>query len=239
MIILTTALHYSESHVRPFVRSLKDSGFKGKIVALVDNCDAARYLKENGAECIRDVDNGYPINTRRFYYYKQFLRGVVESTLICDIRDIIFQTNPEEEMPTEGINVFCEHEAMRIGTCPYNSEWMKFIFGRCKWEEMPIICAGATSGHLVDYCLEMWDALVRLPKKIGLDQAVHNDLVYSGKVKATVWPNETAPVYTVGYIPRETVPISTLGEIRNQAGVPCIIHQYDRHHNLKEGIRWR
>lgn len=239
MIILTTALHYDKQDVLAFHQSLLASGFVGSLVVLSNNCKAASFLSGEGAHIIRDKETGYPINTRRFLAYRDFLRGVTEPVLITDIRDVIFQQNPEKHMPSSGVNAFQEWEGMTIGKCPYNSKWMQQVFGTVKWADLPIICAGVTSGLLSDYCSEMWEMLSTLPPIIGLDQAVHNHLFYSCKVPAKVWANEEAPVYTVGYIPRETVSING-GVISNRANaIPCMVHQYDRHQNLKGGIPWR
>ena len=235
MIILTTALFYDAKVVKPFLNSLLATGYSGGIVAVSNNCGATSYLKSQGVEILEDIDNKYPINSRRFLTYRDYLQPISEPVIICDIRDIIFQTNPEKNMPVDGVNVFCEYEEMTIGKCPYNSKWMKVIFGSVEWRFLSIICAGVTSGRLTEYCDAVWKFLAHLPPTVGLDQAVHNHLVYSGLVKANIYPNELGEVYTVGYMPRETVPISEDGLIHNKAGeIPCIVHQYDRHKNLQE-----
>ena len=241
MIILTTALFYKAAQVKPFLNSLRASGYSGRIAVLTNKCQAREYLRANGAEILEDIENGYPINSRRFLVYREFLRPIEEPIIICDIRDIIFQKNPEQFMPTEGVNVFREFEGKTIGECPYNSKWMIDIFGTIKWGHKEIICAGATSGRLTDYCDAVWKMLDNLPPIVGLDQAVHNHLIYSEKVKADMFANEAGEVYTVGYMPRESIPIAEDGFIHNKAGeVPCIIHQYDRHNNLKEWAkRWQ
>lgn len=232
MIILTTVIGYDIPIVLPFWKSLKASGFTGKLVIFADNCPAANFLKSNGADILVDNNLPWPINTRRFFIYKEFLRDVREPVIITDSRDVIFQSNPEENMPKEDVNVFCEYEKMSIGTCPYNSKWMKDVFGLPKWFEKSIICAGVTSGILTEYCIAMWEALLIAPPVVGLDQAIHNHLIYSNRIKVTIWENEISPVYTVGYFPRETISIKD-GFIYNQKGLPCMVHQYDRHQNLK------
>jgi hypothetical protein len=219
---------------------LQHCDYKGKLVALTNGCGAAKYLKDTmNAGLIRDKDNGFPLNSRRFFFYKEFLRGVTEPVIITDSRDVVFQSNPEENMPTEGVNVFLEHEGVTIGTCPYNAEWMDQI-GQIRYGEKNIICAGVISGNLTELIELLWHCLSQYPPYIGLDQAILNHLIYSERIKSDVYKNEEGPVYTVGYIPLGTIPI-TDGVIRNKRGVPCVVHQYDRHHNLTEGLndgRW-
>jgi len=240
MIILTTAHGYGESKVRAFYNSLEDSGFSGKLVVMANDCSGAKWLEDRGAELLPDPKTHFPLNSRRFMAYKEYLRGVEEPTLIADIRDVVFQKNPEIHMPLSGVNVFQEYEEMNIKSCPYNSSWMKAIFGEAKWGDRPIICAGVTSGHLMEYCVVLWESLFALKPVVGLDQAVHNHLVYSKRIPATIHANEDGPVYTVGYLPRESVNLGDDGLVRNKAGeIPCIVHQYDRHQNLVRGIKWQ
>lgn len=241
MLIVTAVLGYTKSQIMPFYQSLMDSGFQGSLIAMVNDCEAAQFLKSQYVVTVPDDRRvPFPVNTRRFKVFYDLLRGTDRyPTIICDSRDVIFQENPEFHMPNSGVNVFCEDSSMTIGKCPYNSMWMGEMCGRLKWDDKPIICAGVTSGQLEDYCREMWERLSTLPPKHGLDQAVHNDLVYSGKLNAKVWANEEGPVYTVGYIPRESVSIED-GVIKNRKGdSPCVVHQYDRHQNLRKGIPWQ
>lgn len=237
MIILSTALFYKADIVKPFLNSLRATGFSGKLAVISNRCGAREYLRANGAEILEDIKNGYPINSRRFLIYREFLRSVDEPVVICDSRDIIFQKNPEQYMPTEGVNVFREYEGKTIGECPYNSKWMKTIFGIVQWGHKEIICAGATSGRLADYCDAIWKMLDNFPPIVGLDQAAHNHLIYSEQIKAKMFANEQGEVLTVGYIPRETMSIGEDGFIHNKAGkTPTIIHQWDRHQNLSKFI---
>jgi len=240
MIILTTAFNYDPSKVKAFWNSLQDSGFSGTVAVMANDCGAARWLEERGAEILPDPKVKYPINSRRFMAYKERLRGVEEPCIISDIRDVVFQKNPEEHMPLQGVNVFQEYEGMTIGDCPYNSKWMRQIFGEpCRWADKQIICAGVTSGILSEYCTRLWEAIIACPNYVGLDQAAHNHLVYGGGVPSWIHANEEGPVYTVGYLPRESVEVGDDGLVRNKAGeIPAIVHQYDRHENLKAGIKW-
>lgn len=239
MIILTTAFGYGADKVRPFFNSLQDSGFTGTLAVMSDNCSAAKWLQDRGALLLPNPGNKFPINTRRFMAYKEYLRDKTEPTIITDIRDVVFQKNPEEHMPLEGVNVFQEYEEMNISSCPYNSKWMRDL-GVSKWGHRPIICAGVTSGVLGEYTTALWEALRDIQSIVGLDQAAHIHLAYSGRVEATIHANEEGSVYTVGYLPRESVNIGSDGLIRNKAGeIPCIVHQYDRHENLKKGLKWQ
>lgn len=235
MIILTCATNYTIEDVKPFMSSLVDSGHKGDIYCICNGSPAESYLRELGVNIIQDIDNGFDINSRRFFLWKEILRGYDGVSVITDIRDVVFQL-PIDLLPTDGVHVFCEDSAKTIGTCPYNSWWMQQIFGEVRYADNPIICAGFTVGHLAEYCTVMWESLRDLPSIRGLDQAIHNHLVYNGRVDAHIHTNGF-PVYTVGYVPFNTVPCNH-GIITHNGTIPVVVHQYDRHPNLKEKLKW-
>lgn len=228
MKILTCAINYTKNDVHPFIQSLKGTGYKDDIICICNGSPAEQYLRDEGVEVIKDIDNGYHINSRRFFLYKEILRGVDEPVIISDIRDVVFLSNPATNMPTEGINVFCEHEAMTIGSCPYNSHWMMSLTGKADYFDKQIVCAGITSGYLTEYCMVIWEIIRTAPVMVGIDQAAHNHIVYSGRLDTTIHRNPE-PVYTVGYVPRETIM-----DLHNA----CMVHQYDRHNNLKARLQW-
>jgi len=239
VIILTAALNYTEEIVRPFLNSLRASGYPGSLVVLV-NSKTERAAFPEGTTFLEDPRSTFPINTRRFLAFRDFLKGSTEPCLLCDIRDIVFQGDPSAILGL-GINVTEEDRSMVIGSCPYNSDWMTKIFGEVRHSDKPILCAGTTWGdELATYTAAMWSMLSTLPPIIGLDQAVHNHLVYGNHLAAYIHANEESPVYTVGYIPRETVSVVDEKWISNKAGeVDTIIHQWDRHQNLKKLIEGR
>lgn len=238
MIILTCALNYDESGVRPFMQSLQATGYSGQVACICNDSPARGYLKNLGVHILEDNNNGFHVNSRRFFIWKEFLRGVNEPVIISDIRDVIFQSNPEYNMPIKDINVFSEDLSMTIGSCPYNSKWMRDIFSKPMYSNHPIICAGITSGYLTEYCHTVWDMLKDLPPIVGLDQAIHNHIVYSNRLPCHIHTNDI-PVFTVGYIrPLGNVDIKD-GIVVSPEGTPCMVHQYDRHPNLKGGVKWQ
>ena len=235
VIILTTSIGYCPNELAIFRESLIASGFVGSVVVLSDDSNC---LTELSAEVILDKDNGIPINSRRYLAYRDFLKGVTESVVITDIRDVTFQKNPSEYMPIDGVNVFEEANRKKIMECGFNSSWMNAL-GVDNWDNKPIICAGTTSGtNLYDYCTEMWDRLVNAPKYVGIDQAVHNDLIYSG-FTANIHKNEDNEVYTVGHFPLESVKIENGFIVNKNNKKPCMVHMYDRHVNLTASVMYR
>jgi hypothetical protein len=163
---------------------------------------------------------------------------------VADTRDVIFQKDITNALPSEGLNVFEEHAEVTIGSCPYNSLWIELGYGKTVLEEMktwPISCVGTICGgrpEMLDYLDRLSHEVRRIQPRTRKpqDQAAHNWLSQF-VLNPTIFPNEIGEVYTVGYIPRGTVQIRHDGKIVNRLGeVPAVIHQWDRHRNLKEHV---
>jgi len=238
MIILSSVVNYPKEQVEVFWNSLTGTGYRGDVVIFANDCGARTWLKEQGAMVYDTPKVGYPISSARYLAYSNFLKGIKDPVLIADIRDVVFQKNPEYHIPTEEVNVFEETRDVMIGNCSANTLWMNEVSPR--WRHRHIICSGLTSGHLEEYCSLMWNRLEKLPKITGIDQAAHIDLIYSGDIKANIHQNEESEIYTVAYLLYKTLDVNKEGFILNAEGkVPCIVHQYDRHDNLEEAVRNR
>jgi len=242
-MILTTAYNYGLDSVRPFLKSLYATGYDGEVVMVVD--PVRNRIPDNfEGHSIRFVplpSAKLPLNTARFFAYEGYLRTVKipKQLLLTDVRDVIFQTNPEKDLPQEGLHAYCECEKMTIEKCPYNSKWMRLAYSEevLDWlGDRPIICAGVIVGggvSMLAYITRLCAELVGLPPTVGLDQAAHNVLMRT-RLGGTIHLNNDA-VFTVGYVPRNTV-VMMDWMVRNACGIPCVVHQYDRHPKLKQAI---
>ena len=239
MLILTTAIGYSKGELSIFYDSLVGTGFDGDLVVVGD----APCLKDRGAIMIKDHDSRHTVNFRRWKAYSEFLKGVKEPVVLTDVRDVVFQKNPAEYMPKEGVNVFEEVEYKTIGNCIFNHQWMSDL-GITKWDDKTILCSGVSSGVLDEYSLAMWKSIEFLrpvdnkPKHQGGDQAIHNNLIYSG-FPAIIHKNEDAEVYTVGHLPLESVKVEDDFIVNKKGERPCMVHMYDRHVNLTASVMYR
>ena len=234
MLIVSTAIDFNADQVRPFMTSLLDTGYDGDIIFLVNECPAKYYLKSMNVEVVDNQSQGYPLNSDRFFMYKEFVRGVDDS-LIVDSRDLVFQSDPSLHMPLKGIHAFEEDRSQTLGTCPYNNLWLTQMLGTNPYPEKPILCAGTICGQLSEYIIDLWEHIKSTNPLIGFDQGIHNHLCYSGKYDVTIHENGM-PVYTVGYTHSDNIDLVE-GIIYKDGDLPCIIHQYDRHPKLK-GLKW-
>jgi hypothetical protein len=111
----------------------------------------------------------------------------------------------------------------------------------------PIVCSGTTLGdydsiirYLEEFLLTLRQA--RSIMRAGFDQGVHNYLAYKKLTDfITLCPNRASEVLTMGFIPRdEVLPRNEQGQLIDRHGEPyAVLHQFDRHENLKREILTR
>lgn len=239
-LVMGYAKGYTASFVRPFLKTLRETGYTGHILLFADSGGASEASRWD-AEVLPCLPSRLPLCSARFLTYRKALQyRSYQGILLTDTRDVIFQRNPARHLPEVGVNAFEEDNSMTIGTCPYNSKWIRDGYGDgalLRMAKLPIICAGTVCGDadlMMCYIEKMCKEIERIQPDtdMTLDQAAHNVLVH-GATDIHLWENELSEIFNVGYImPRETVKIIN-DRIVNKAGnVPTVIHQWDRHKNL-------
>ena len=232
---------YNAKQIRPFLMSLRQTGYEGDILLFADKGAAAEGARW-GAD-VRPVPAlSIKVHSDRFIRLEDAIRKLHFSTgvLLADTRDIIFQKNPAEHLPSEGLNVYEEDKCMTLESCPYNSKWLRLGYGEGILDRLspfPISCVGTVCGDIASirtYLGKLRAEVENIQPKTHhpQDQAAHNYLIRM-HVGAKIWPNEGAEVYTVGYIPRGTVQVKEGGILNASGHVPAVVHQWDRHQNLK------
>lgn len=230
---------YTAEQIRPFLKSLRESGYSEHIL-LFANGGAAEEAKNWDVDLRPCPKPKMKIHSARFIVLEEALKDIsCEGIFLADTRDIIFQKNLSKYLPSEGLNVYEEDQCMSLGTCPYNSLWIKLGYGKEVLENMSkafISCVGTISGDL-DSMLFYLNKLVQEIKRIQpktnhpQDQGAHNYLICN-EIESRVWHNEEGEVYTVGYIEREQVKIKNRMIVNQSGKIPTVIHQWDRHKNL-------
>ena len=237
-LVIGAAHGYSAKQVRPFLKSLRMTGYVGKIILYADGGGANEASRWDVEIQACPTFRGKPHAARFLWIQKSIEDNPCEGVLLADTRDVIFQSNPSL-LPAIGLHTFEEDRSMTLGSCPYNSKWLRIGYGEKILEELshlPISCVGATCGdweNVSHYLTLLREEINRIQPKTNepQDQAAHNFLIYK-KIPSTIWNNEVGDIYTVGYIPKHTVVLEN-GKILNRAGdIPIIVHQWDRHKNL-------
>lgn len=238
-VVAGYAYGYDEKQIRPFLKSLRGSGYAGRIV-LFANGGAVKEAQKWDVQILPCPPVWVKPHSARFICLKDLLSTLhCEGVLLADTRDVIFQADVSLDLPSEGLHVFEEADCMTIGTCPYNSDWIRLGYGNEVLQalsDFPISCVGTVCGDYVSVMTYL-ELLVKEIKQLQprtqkpQDQAAHNYLVRN-TLKPTIWHNEVGEVYTVGYLPRESVRVKGDMIMSASGWVPAVIHQWDRHQNL-------
>jgi hypothetical protein len=164
-LVMGLAAGYHAGDVRPFLASLRGTGFAGRCVLFASPTtrDTGR-MADMGADVLpfeRPPALAHlPYNALRYFLYLDLLRQAPRPyarVLITDVRDVIFQRDPFSFPWAEGLNVTLEDARMTIGTCPYMTRWTTGHLGEAAWRALAgqrISCSGTTvGGHaaMLDY----------------------------------------------------------------------------------------
>jgi len=265
-VVLATAVGYSEDDLKPFVISIRESGYAGLVFLFCDQTTAAesewvesyniriipidKYLF---AKTLKSSDDpqlmkGNPFKVWRYSLYRTFLQqqgSVFQRVLLTDVRDVVFQRDPfSYEFPDADLWFVSEDQSMTIGQSTINSSWIRETYGEEVLKSLSsckISCSGTVYGTyagIMNYLDAMIDQF--LVRRVTHDQAVHNFLIHTGVLSHYhVFSNETGPILTLHHRKR---PLKTNAcrELLNDNGdVALLVHQYDRHLVLRLRIQGR
>jgi hypothetical protein len=184
------------------------------------------------------------IGCSRFLHYLAFLSAApdrYQHVMLTDVRDLVFQANPFAYAPASGLLCALETQRETLSTQLTNARWLNYLYGPAAWQKFAdcqVSCAGTTLGTTPDmllYLARMAAEIARLTRRLvgqdGLDQAVHNFLLRSGRLPpAVLCANGTGPFATLHGEDLGIFPRSSTGLLLNNDGRPVpVVHQYDRH----------
>jgi len=194
-----------------------------------------------GSKFVELYKNWLPIPSTRFIAYRQYLQNLsswYDECFVCDVRDIIFQTNPFDTTDQSPIAFYEEHAAHKLCNCQYNRPWIEEAYGKkavATWGQNTAICSGAT--HLRGEGIFTYlDLMVEHIKQTntttpGVDQAIHNYIGYNLDVPGLrIIPQTQAQVLNIGTTPFDQLAFNSDGLLLNAQGqLAAVVHQYDRH----------
>ena len=259
MIILGCITKYKPEDIRPFVESIEETGYKGKKIMMVYEVpqETIDYLKSKGWELYQNELQQHIILQRFRDIYKLLEQFPNEDVIWCDVKDVIFQTDPTDwiELNMDGsIMAFSECITMKddpwacvnSGTSfPMEWEWL---------QNKVSYCAGTIVGdsdYLRDLFINIyrWSMTTANSEQLS-DQAAYNVLInlYPFMDCVQKVKQEEGFVTQLGTVLvkkdefkdvlLEPTPIVDENYIvKNQKGEPfCLVHQYDRIPEFKNFI---
>jgi len=260
-LILTILHNYNYPIVEPFIKSLKETGYKDDLVIFISDITpktTKRILKKQGAiliefktsypfidnyqDVFQDIVPSITVNNYRFLFYLKYLAenaDQYENIMLTDIRDVVFQRNIFDRIENNKIYFFLEDSSEVFRSSRMNYDWCLYANGPAitnRIIDKNVSCAGIVIGsyqHIMDYLLYIQSRLKsRADLFWGLDQGVHNEYVYTVPNSSAMIISNTLPlVLTLGAC--KNFKQSPNGDLINELNEPySVIHQYDRFGDL-------
>src|SRR5437667_10815309 len=154
-VIIGMIARYDFEMLAPFVRTLRQTGYRGDVVFFhrdVDDITLDR-LRDFGVTLVPfEPSPTMAVYCQRYQLARDFLAAHPHYTrvMLSDTRDGVFQKQPFDFAMGEGICCFMEHEGITIGDTPINAQWIIAAFGGEELERLedkPMVCSGITIGN--------------------------------------------------------------------------------------------
>lgn len=244
--ILTSCYGYDIDQVKPWVNSLKKTGFGGKVFVIVYNPTDEKlleYFKSAGIFVFTGVlSDEVNMATQRFGDYEQVLKteygADVEAIITTDIRDVIFQKDPGVwfQNNIQDYDLMATSEGITFRHEDWNGGNLERHFGKTRFLKLAdkeTLCSGIIAGRR--------DMMIKLFRSIQgisyfsenpmdfVDQIFYNIAIYEIFFEKTriipATQNWVANLGTLKAIPENSPQWST--------GKRCEIGDYERIRNNK------
>ena len=157
--VMASVYGYGPDQIKPWMESLKSSGFKGKVFVIVYNHDGEellQYLKDNGVFTFTSQLNGDTnMATQRFLQYQEILNSEyandVDVVITTDIRDVVFQSDPGVWVKNniQDYDLLATSEGVTFRHEDWGGEALETHFGKemfLKFADRETICSGVIAG---------------------------------------------------------------------------------------------
>jgi hypothetical protein len=193
-LIIGAFNNYTDYDVlKPWVQSIKDTGFKGDTVlfAIGTTPDLVKKLIEEGVIVIPVPHNDkMMIHMQRFIHIYNFLKeneGTYRYVISTDVRDVIFQTDPTDYLNSHidapfVTGLVASSEAIKIKDEEWNRENIKKNFGDYFYNEVKeneVCNVGVLAGRstlIKELCFYLYQFSLNRPDWV-CDQAAYNMLL--------------------------------------------------------------
>jgi len=255
--ILGCITKYTVDDIKPYVESIKQSGFNGNKVMLVYDVseETLKYLDDNGWLLVQSELYEHIILQRFRDIYALLDQLETDIIIWTDVKDLVFQNNP-----IHWIEKNMKKDILALSECVKfkDDSWAVVNAGSSfplEWEWLQdkiSYCAGTIVGKkeaIRDLFIDIyrWSKTTANPQQLS-DQAAYNVLINLHQFKNVVqfvnqeegFATQLGTVFIKGNeLPiTEPTPIYKNGKFYNQNGNEfCIVHQYDRNPQIKEEIK--
>lgn len=256
-LIIGAFTNYTEYDVlKPWVQSIKDTGFDGDIVLIaIESPDSlVKKLESEGVKVVKGQNpQKMMVHMLRFlsiYDYLKNNKNKYRNVISTDVRDVIFQSNPFEYIKTKfhTMGLIVTSEAIKIKDEKWNRENIIKNFGKYFYDDVcdrEVLNVGIIAGRadlVKDLCFTLFQMSSNRPDWVA-DQAAYNMILsyepwkskcHISKLKEA-WAinahvtNKPDQLEEFGPYLLEKRPYFENGKVVNSDGKPfVIVHQYDR-----------
>jgi hypothetical protein len=248
-LVITAAFGFKINQLELFIKSLRKYYFED-ICFVINGNDLElknELQKYNCNIILKDIDKR-DIQQKRYEIFKEYLDNTnYENILLCDSRDIYFQSNPFDYKFNSPLNFFLEDKIIK--ECPYNSNWLIKSYGKEEFNKIKdkiILCSGTVIGSN-EKIVEYLDLMIKNIKKYkykkrlkyaltfrrdpngrGVDQGHANFIVNNNLIKNfNLHSNHSGPISTVYYL--KEIKFDDKWKLINSKNQPyAVVHQYDK-----------
>ena len=263
-VVIGCINNYTPDIIKPWVRSIIESGFKGDKVVISFGLPRStiEYLIEQEFQVFESTLNpGEFIHNRRFLDIWHFLESSEPYRYIIttDVKDVIFQINPIEWLEKYLTKpVLASSEWLKVRDEEWNSKNILLNYPHIHpmLQDKEAFNVGVLAGkgsEFKHFCLQLYHFIItKEPGEDYADQAAFNCLIHMNHFRDIVqfakevdgWNCQLGttldPRIKERYSPYllEPTPVyNTGGEVFNSKNkLFCLVHQYDRVPELKNNI---
>jgi hypothetical protein len=257
-LIVGAASRYRPDQMRPFVESLRATGYAGDVIIIVNfwNWRLQSYLRPFDVTPYRMWTTRRihgPAATHRYEFYARIARqnrDRYDEMMVTDTRDVLFQRHPFADITSSACHYYLEHSTRTVGEEPTNLRWTKLFLRPDQAAAVSrhrVSCCGIVIGGMAamnEYLARMAADLRAVPlrdrRRGGADTSLHHRLAFLDDGVPGVVIENNVHVATMGLEPESTYVVDDDGVVRTADGhVPPILHQYDRVPHVSAAIARR
>lgn len=185
-IVLGAINHHDWPVVAPWIRSLRGTGFTGRVILVAYEDISADVIKKMELEGVdvRRAKMEISVNRGRFKDFEAILRELPKDAFVVttDVRDVVFQTHPEGMRKLLDAAEGKELAVSSEGWCYRESDWnyrtLKTVFPAYEEKMLneEVYCSGViigTAGAMADLSARIWELSREAPSFNG-DQVALN-----------------------------------------------------------------
>jgi hypothetical protein len=175
---------------------------------------------------------------RFLLFHKVIIKSKAKNIFITDCRDVIFLKDPFKNIKEGGIYFFSENNDLKIKDEPYNSMWVKNLYGAEIYEKLKnqsIYNIGTVLGTNKSMSAMLRKILVEsFDKNISSVQECQDQGILNYLIGNNVFPESKnmmngQHVFTVGVLSKNNLAFKNECLYYNNELIdPAVIHQYDR-----------